>query len=214
MAARWPADTVRMVLDVGANVGQSAHEFEREFPQAAVHCFEPIPSTFAKLKVNVQGDRFHLHPLAMGSSAATLEVQVTNEERHSDMNSLRGPHPFLEHTSFRTERIQVGVLDTWCAEHGVTQIDYLKIDTEGYDLEVLKGAAQLLAAKRIRCLEAEVSMSPANTFHVPLAAVSELLAAHGYYVFGIYDQMQEQHPPQPFLRRANVLFTHDGAARA
>ena len=99
----------------------------------------------------------------------------------------------------------VRTLASICAEYAIDRIDYLKIDTEGSDLAVLRGAEPLLAQDRVALVEAEVGMSPDNTHHVPIAEVVGFLEPRGYRLFGIYEQRLEWPTQQPYLRRTNIV---------
>lgn len=97
-------------------------------------------------------------------------------------------------------------LEEFCESNGIKFIDSLKIDTEGYDLEVLKGSSELLKKSSIAFIEAEVGMNPKNNLHVDFLVIREYLKSYNYFVFGIYEQTHERKAGLPVLRRANVLF--------
>ncbi len=209
MAMLHPPDQVRTVLDVGANVGQSAVEFGAHFQHAQIHSFEPVSSTFAQLQRTASGKQYHHYRSALGSVNEQLEMNVTTDPRRSDMNSVRAPHPYLAGGTFRKETIEVMTLDEWCKRSEVTSIDYLKIDTEGNDMEVLLGGSATLAKQHVRFIEVEVGMNPSNTFHVPLERIAAHLHPLGYHLFALYEQSREASPTFPVLRRANALFVGD-----
>ena len=96
---------------------------------------------------------------------------------------------------------------------GIKHIDYLKIDTEGYDLEVIKGASDLLSRNAISFIEVEVSMNPNNTFHVSLEEVKKHLGQNNYFLFGLYEQVLEWKIKAPVLRRCNALFISGALAK-
>lgn len=109
-------------------------------------------------------------------------------------------------TASRAEDVNVTTLDAYSDRAKISQIDILKVDTEGHDLRVLQGASRLLSESAIGIVETEVGMNPGNTFHAPLALVSALLERHGYRIFGVYSQSPEWTTNEPVLRRANVAF--------
>jgi len=90
---------------------------------------------------------------------------------------------------------------------GTTRIGYVKIDVEGHDLLVLKGARELLRSGRIDIIEVEAGMGCAGTpRHVPLARFREYLDGFDYELFGIYEQVGDWVSGLERLRRANVVF--------
>ena len=81
--------------------------------------------------------------------------------------------------------------DPFISEQEIKHLSYLKIDTEGHDLEVIKGAEKCLTQKKIDFVEAEVSMNPTNTYHVDQASIISQMNTYGYYLFGVYEQILE-----------------------
>lgn len=193
-------------LDVGANVGQSAKYIRQYFPQSRIYCIEPIKDTFNTLKKSTKGLNLSYHNIALGSANEEVEVQVDINNLRSDRNSLLKSHNHSGSATFKTETVQVQTLLQFCKANGIQFIDYLKIDTEGYDLEVLKGSVDLLGNASIAFVEAEVGMNPKNTFHVDFVEVKRFLERYNYMIFGIYEQIQERREKVPMLRRVNVLF--------
>lgn len=198
---------VHCVLDVGAHIGQSALQFRKEFPEAVVHSFEPTGSTVDIFKKTVADDSVHVHQLAIGSSLGRVEMHVSSDAEGSSMNSVGMTHPHMLEQGMMKEVVEMTTLDLWCNTARIEKVDFLKIDTEGHDLEVLKGAEGLLARQAIGLIDIEVGMNPSNTFHVPFNTVSEFLWARDMLLFGIYDQLQEAPRPGSVLRRVNALFT-------
>lgn len=193
-------------FDVGANIGQAAKKMRKRFPTASIHCFEPIKDTFEKLKANTKDLDLLQYNCALGSKNEQIEIVVDSMNRNSDRNSLNNKNVNPNSSTGKNEKIEVKTLDGFCAEHSIKKIDYLKVDTEGFDLEVLKGSVKMLEAKSISFVETEVSMNPTNTFHITLEVIKEFMESKGYYLFGIYEQVQEWETGLPILRRTNALF--------
>jgi hypothetical protein len=103
------------------------------------------------------------------------------------------------------EEVDVTTLDDFLAANGVSAVDLLKIDAEGYDLEVLKGAEQTLSAGRVRVVMAEVGFHPGDDRHPLFDDVRDMLVDYGFAVFGIYEQHLEW-TGEPALRFANAVF--------
>lgn len=85
-----PPLEVRTVLDVGANVGQSARDYLRHWPHARIHCFEPVTATFDALVRNLAGDpRVRCHRVALGSSegGGRMVLDGTSRSRRCATNS-------------------------------------------------------------------------------------------------------------------------------
>jgi len=132
-------------------------------------------------------------------------MKVDNNAPHSVSNSLSSKvEDDLE--DYSVELIKVDTIDNFVKSNSSGRINYLKIDTEGYDLHVLKGGKRLLKAQDIDFIQVEVSMNPFNTFHVNYLEVVNYLENLGYYIFGIYNQIHDFKLEKPVLRRCDFLF--------
>ncbi|OWY65472.1 hypothetical protein B7486_41840 [cyanobacterium TDX16] len=201
---RYHAD---IVFDIGANVGQSSKVYLDKFPNSHVYCFEPVSDTFRQLQNNLKGNQHvDCYQLAFGSTKGRGKMVLQGD--YSDMFFLlnQSKKPSID-SSVLTESVDVVTLDEFCQTEGIDCINYLKIDTEGGDLEVLKGAVNLLTEQRIDCVQVEASMNLSNQRHVPLELIKEFLEFHRYFLFGIYEQVSEEWlNGEPHLRWANLLF--------
>ncbi len=206
---KLPSYEMQVIFDVGANKGQSAMKFRKHWPKAQIHSFEPFQYAFQKLLDNTKGFNVTCHNFALGASNGHLDVQISDINKNSVRNSLLPENNIHDPEQLKTENIQLMTLSDFCREHAITFIDFLKIDTEGYDLEVLKGAVSLLNSTSILCIQTEVGMNPMNNFHVDFQSVRDFLASYGYLLFGFYDQAQEWKPTRPILRRCDAVFISD-----
>lgn len=194
----------RTVFDVGANIGQSTAALLDLFPGATIHSFEPAPSSFAKLSETygpvADGDVIArttpvvLHRLAVGDRDAQVAIM---DSPQSVMNKILPDG---------SPNVRMTRLDTFCGENEIGQIDYLKIDTEGLDFQVLQGCGHVLG-RSISMVECEVSANRYNRYHSPFEDVSQYLYDRGYALFHIFEQMMEfQAGGLPILRRFNAAF--------
>lgn len=197
---------IRTILDVGANKGQSALEFRKEWPNARIHCFEPFEYAYQLLLENTKDLNVICHKIALGASKGYVDVQISDADKNSTRNSILPTNNIHDPAHLKTERIQMTTLSDFCTQHAIPFVDWLKIDTEGYDLEVLKGATSLLESSSILCIQTEVSMNARNKYHVGFHTMQDYLDKYNYLLFGIYNQVQEWKPWRPVLRRSDALF--------
>jgi FkbM family methyltransferase len=203
---------VDTVFDVGANVGQSAYSYLMNLPRAMIYCFEPVTATHRQLEARLHGrENIRIFKLALGAEEG-LGTMVL--EGQSDMFFLRrGANEITACTDTPVEEVAVQTLDGFCESQGVARINYLKIDTEGADLDVLKGAEAMLGDQRVDIIEAECGMNGRNTRHVALETLTRFLEERNYLLFGIYEQVHEWPTKAPNLRRANPIFISDSVVR-
>jgi FkbM family methyltransferase len=136
-----------IVLDVGANVGQSVDEFKKVFPDSFIHSFEPSPSTYTRLTEHCHGlDGVKAWNYGVGSRQTTLPFI---ENSHSEMSSFLDPSEFCWGQTERTTSVRVLTLDSFAQDQRIEFVHVLKSDTQGYELEVFKGAEGLMKENRI-----------------------------------------------------------------
>lgn len=122
-----------VMIDVGAHVGTSANYFHRL--GWTVHCFEPDPENRAKLETRFQGvDGVSIDPRAVSDKAQEGVSFFTSEESTgiSGLSAFRDTHE-------ETASVTVTTIEAVIRAQNIRNIDFLKIDVEGFDFSVLKG---------------------------------------------------------------------------
>jgi FkbM family methyltransferase len=185
---------VSAVLDVGANIGQYRNFLRRKCGyEGLILSFEPSSATFETLKRNARGDaRWEVFNYALGSIDEERSLNVMQDPV---FNSFLTPRPksempkddmlnFVE----RTETVRVRRLDTVLRELGgrpeLNRL-YLKLDTQGHDLEVLKGCDGEL--RRVAALQTEVSIKPIYDGMPGYAETVRELQNRGFEVSGFFE---------------------------
>jgi len=200
----FPSFDPRVVFDVGANIGQSTKSYTSRWPAVRVYAFEPVPDVFAQLQASVAGDsRIECHRLALGSRSGGGTIVLGETET---MGHLTTGTESAQELRAGTVRVDIATIDEFSAARAIERINYLKIDTEGADLEVLKGAERVLANQSADFIEAEAGMNPENHLHVPFDEIRRFLEGRGYRLFGLYEQVAEWPTKAPNLRRTNPVF--------
>jgi len=194
---------ISVVFDVGANIGESALKFRVGFPKAKIYCFEPVKETFEILKRTVNRyDTISCYKIAFGSKDGQETIYLTGQ---SNTSSLIRPNKAVG-----SEVVKLCTVDGFASDNQIKRIDLLKIDTEGFDLEVLKGARNMLSSGQIAFVLAEIGFHPGDARHVLFDDIRSYLLPMGYTVFGIYDQ-QPEWSGEKRLRYANVCFSNESA---
>lgn len=145
-----------IIFDVGANIGNYTLEANTIFNGIVrIHSFEPSKATFDKLSENFGGYTNLIgHQLAL--SDTTGHITLYSNDTLSALASVNKRK--LDHydISFeQSESVPMDTLDRFCIEHNINEIDFLKIDVEGHELSVLKGARKLLQSNAIEYIQFE-----------------------------------------------------------
>lgn len=175
VAARGLLGVSPVAVDVGANVGDWTNEFLRTNSGGRVYAFEPAAETFAQLRRRFAADgRIACQPLAISDRAGEARMAVWPD--YSGSNSM---HDFVGGAGMRMEKVETVTGDDVLRSHGLAKIDWLKIDVEGHEIQVLRGFRRSLEERRIRFVQWEYNKTwiAART---SLRDAFELLEPAGY----------------------------------
>lgn len=159
----FEAYEINVTIDVGANIGQYAKKLRRLGFKHRVVSFEPIPNTFSQLFENLRGDPNWIgYNKALGREVG--KVEMVYEPEQTDMASLYNPSASVPDIFAKWKQaekhhvtVQMDTLDNVFSECivGITGPNiFLKCDTQGHDLEVLKGGHRSL--ETIRAIQIEI----------------------------------------------------------
>lgn len=173
-----------LVFDVGANHGQTITRIRHFMPGATFHSFEPSEEAFAELSRRHGSDPgITLNRLALG---AAREERELFENVSSDLSSFL---PLGKHgwgSVARSTVVPIDTLDAYCDERAVDRIDLLKLDTQGFEREVLRGSSRMLAGRRVSLILTEVHFAAVYDGATSLCEVEALLAPHGFVLVSLY----------------------------
>ncbi len=171
-----------LILDVGANVGLIALQLKNQFPNAQLHLFEADPSVFKQLQQNISLNKL--------SSMRTNNQAVSDKhgETLTFVKSLAvsesgwGRLQNAENRNAPGATYQVGSvsIDSYLSDLNISAVDLLKIDVEGAEELVLRGAEQTLQRKLIRAIVCEINPEALAAFSSSPQKIFELLERHGY----------------------------------
>jgi FkbM family methyltransferase len=133
------------VLDVGSHRGQFALFAARRFPNALIFCFEPLSRAAGTLKhVLPPGVDARVFNVALGASAGTAELHVPRDDDASSLLPIERDVRGVVTKEVRSSRVPVARLDELLDPSEIRAPSLLKIDVQGYELEVLRGSEKLL----------------------------------------------------------------------
>jgi FkbM family methyltransferase len=132
----------KVCFDIGANIGRYSKEL-LEKTNAKVYAFEPLLTVYEVLQntLSVHGDRLVAENKGIGSENKTLTIHY-NPKALSHASFSEDVKKVSYVTNEMKEDVEVVTLDSYCAEKLITAIDFIKIDTEGFEAEVFQGALE------------------------------------------------------------------------
>ena len=171
------------IVDVGANLGLWVMGAARKAGfEGSVHAFEPVPENLVQLVANLTMNGFDLDQvkcqqlsLSDRSGRATFYAATNGNSGMGALASREGVNRPIETT--------LVTLDSYCEQHSIRHVDFVKIDVEGAELLVLRGAQRLLAAAEAPAIMFEVDETLAASFASSSFAVKALLDNYGYDIF-------------------------------
>lgn len=177
-----------LILDVGANVGQSVTRYRWLFPNAVIHSFEPVPEAFEQLRQSASGDKLvHVWQLAVSDVTGVVRL---HSNRMSDTSSLLATQPDLADHAYMGTKIVLEVpsktLDLFCAEHAIPSASILKLDVQGGEGRVLSGAKGLLQRQAFDVILTEVWFDAPYVGAPHFCEIDAILRANGYTLYGMY----------------------------
>ena len=168
----------RIVFDVGANAGIYSLAALSSNPRARVYAFEPTPEIVARLRAAAE-----LNGL---NQLNVQEAAVMDEPGYATLIRCRGDDGanagmnFVRRQSESGERVRTESLDTFCHARGIDQIDLMKIDVQGHEDSVLRGATGLLKEARISLILMELNWRTEADPRCPATQSVRLLESSGF----------------------------------
>jgi FkbM family methyltransferase len=147
----------RTVIDVGANIGQFTMAAAKSFPGANVHSFEPLPDCVKRLRQNVRDlQNVTVHSVALGERESSCSMHVNAYKLSSSILPLTSAHrqafPYAKEVD--SFEVEVSTLDKTLENVPLQRPVLLKIDVQGYEERVLRGAVMTLMQVDYAVIEA------------------------------------------------------------
>jgi FkbM family methyltransferase len=179
---------ITLVLDIGANEGQSSKHLREAGYRGRIISFEPVPSAAARLRETARGDAlWEVLELAVGEAEGDVEINASEVDDTSSILSATPLTGQIAPGSMRVQRIRVPMtcVDRILASVTPDERIFLKSDTQGYDVHVLRGAGAALP--RISLIRAEVIAIPLYEGQPALHDIAAITFAAGFNFCGLID---------------------------
>ena len=177
-----------VVLDVGANKGQTIDLVHRAFPRPIIFSFEPNPDLFSQLVAKYEAHGVVVECFALANCEGNISFYIAENSELSSVLALHrtDENPFSK-TSARRVMVPATTLDTWVKKRGLTHIDLLKVDAQGFDLEVLRGASTILSHGIVKTLLVEVNFISLYEEQCSFGELEQFLKGKGYGLVTLYE---------------------------
>lgn len=180
-------------FDVGANRGQTIAALQETFAHPKIYAFEPSSESFQALKALNLGSDVVLHCLGLGPHNEQQEF-INYED-----SCLSSFLPFAQNdeNQFRNvgvkakEVVEVKTVDWIVQQHQLDRIDLLKIDTQGYDFQVLQGATESLSRGLIQNILIELNFIQLYDNQAKVQQITDFLANYGIYLVDYYEKIHQ-----------------------
>ena len=189
---------VRTVIDVGASIGEFSASMRKLFPQAKIYAFEPVSFTELTRKMSVD-PLFHAYPYALGEKNALATMNANEFAPSSSLLPMAEAHvaefPYTAHS--KSIEVQMRRLDSLSLQ--LTKPMLIKLDVQGFELHVLRGAEETLP--RVQVVECELSLLPLYSGQPLIGDVVGHLDARGFALTAL---------EPPFVTRSGRIVQLDG----
>lgn len=218
------APVIEVALDVGAHSGAWTASLLAQNPRATIHAFEPASDAYRALELKQFPDQVHTYRTAMSSSSGRAHLHLFDGA--AELNSLHNRFGLEEGFGIKpailTEEVEVSTVDAFCTSQGLTRIDLLKIDTEGHEVDVLRGSIRSLEQGVIGRVQFEYGGTYIDSRRL-LKDAFEVFAGLDYALFRIvpggllafprYDQRLEDFRFSNYLALRKDLISRTRSAR-
>ena len=143
-------------FDVGANTGGYSRRLSQRFPNARIYAFEPHPKTFAVLMDGFGFSNLKCFNIGLGEQKGSFILYNRVDHQGSEHASLyKEVISGIHKKDVSSTQVMVETIEDIVLAQGIDRIDFLKIDCEGSELSILKGASSLIEQDAIGCVHFE-----------------------------------------------------------
>lgn len=194
----------KTLLDVGANTGQTVAGMVQYFPNAQIHSFEPSSGPFAQLKAQFgQRQNVRLESIGLGAEVGSATIYLRG---HSTLNTMAFDAAWQDNVC-GTETVPIDTVDAYCERLAIDHVDVLKMDVQGWEMNVLAGAKGLLERGAIQFIYTEVTFRRDYADMQYFSELNDHLITLGFHLCGFYEIYRDG-AHKEIVRYANVLYIH------
>jgi FkbM family methyltransferase len=195
-----------IIFDVGAYIGEVTKTYMNVFPGAGIYCFEPYAESYRQLEKLSESKTIHTYQTAVSDHTGRTKLHINTDLTCNSLFSRPESGPiYYPEKARNTGEIDVDTttIDSFCERESIERIDILKLDVEGAEIKVLKGASNRLSKKNIYLIYTEVMFVPHYEGGCLFHELTGFLEQYEYSLFNIYNLKRAKNGQ---LRWANAVF--------
>lgn len=188
------------IFDIGTHKGETVKRFEKLFINKKItyHCFEPLKKNIedAKKELSNVTNKVNLNNFGLGSKIERKLFYENIKSNTSSFNKLNLNSKWIKERSrqykvkinkFSKNKhfLEIQTLDNYCKKNKIQSIDILKIDTQGYEYDILKGSKSTLKKGIIKFIELELIFSDVYSKKAKLYEIEKIMNFNNYQIEAI-----------------------------
>jgi FkbM family methyltransferase len=198
---------INTVIDIGANIGQFAELLRETGYTKRIISFEPLNEPHKILKLKAEKDKEWVIPerMAVGNKIGTIQVNISANSMSSSVLQMLKTHADAapESTYIGVEECPITTLDHFFSEYKgpFDRNIFLKVDTQGYEMQVLEGAEKIL--ERAKLVELEISFTDLYKGQVSYQDLIKFMESKGFQLWSLFPIFTNENAR---LLQADALF--------
>ena len=174
-----------IIFDIGAHEGESINRFRNLFENPIIHSFEPQSQIFEKLRNKNKKDKnLFLNNFGLSTEQGSEEIFVNSNTAASSYLNINNKDKFFRSLkTIQKEKTKIDTFDNYCNKIKVDLIDLVKIDVQGYEEKVLKGALKSL--DKVLLIEIEIVFVNLYEKHSSFYHIENILKKYNFELYSL-----------------------------
>ena len=207
-------EKTRTIIDAGASIGDISQKLTEMFPLATVHAIEPYPPFHAHLeKLAIKNKSIRPAKLALSDGNGSKFLQVNKSEGTNSLlrSNEEGKAIYGDLLSTTGEiKVKTQMLDDFIHENSIEQVDLLKLDLQGGEINAVKGAKETLGKGRVKSILCEVMFRKCYERQSEWGELVNEIMDHGFVLYNFFDPQYVNGQ----LCQADGLFLHESIIKS
>ncbi|MDP4252080.1 MAG: FkbM family methyltransferase [Bacteroidota bacterium] len=178
------------IFDVGAHYGETAIKYKNVFPNANIYSFEPfVTSAQAFLENTKEYSQIKLFKHAFSDKVGESEFYINSSDATNSLLASTITNSWVDNATKNSniEKVKIDTIDNFCEKENINRVDILKLDVQGGEMLVLKGADRMLSSAKVKMIFTEVEFIEIYKNQPLFHDITAYLTRYNYKLFGLFD---------------------------